>query len=157
MADRKPVEDKTERIVRPKPGGGAKASNVKPVKTRKRTGRGRAYRAKIEAMLAELASEQLVDVWQRVYPFAIASEFDLPNRQGIIQDLADFAVVLQPDLEGITADQLCRRVEKYGGAANREKNSLSMRPKVQRVKLPASSSSRTSTSALSKAVARTPR
>jgi muconolactone delta-isomerase len=97
----------------------ARASNVKPIKISKRTGRGKAYRAKVEAMLAELASEQLVEVWRRVCPFAIASEFDLPDRQGIIQDLADFAVVLQPNLAEMTADQVCRWVEKYGGAANR--------------------------------------
>jgi hypothetical protein len=157
MADRMPVEDETKLIVRPKPGNVSRAGNAKPIKTSKRTGPGNAYRAKIEALLAELACERLVGIWQQVCPLPIASEFGLPDRQGIIQDLADFAEVLQPNLKDMTADQLCRRVERYADAASREKNWPSLRPRALRVKLPASSSKRTSTSGSSLVVARTPR
>jgi|SRR5208282_4169852 len=133
MANRKPVDDKTKWIVRPKPSRTARAANAKPIKTSKRTGRRRAYRAKIEALLAELTCERLLLAWKQVCPSPIANAFGLPDRPGIIQDLADFAEVLQPDLRGTTADQLCRQVEKYGGAANRKTNRPTLRLKALRV------------------------
>jgi hypothetical protein len=51
----------------------------------------------------------MADVWQRVYRFPI----ELPNRRGIIEDLADFAEVLQPSLDGMMTDRLFRLIEKY--------------------------------------------
>lgn len=153
MADRKAVKDRTKLIVRLKPGRVSRAAYVKPSTTSMKAGPGKAYRAKIEALLAELPCEQLVDVWQQVCPFLIASEFGLPDRLGIIQDLADFVEILQPNLEDMTADQLCRWVERYAGAANQEKNKPFLRPKALRVKMPTPSSRRTSRPA----AARTPR
>ena len=153
MADRKP--DKTKLIVRPKPGSASRSSNVKPIQTSRTIGPRNAFRAKIEALLAELACEQLLRVWQQVCPFAIVSEFGLPDRRGIIQDLADFAEVLQPSLEDMTANQLSRRVERYAGATNRATNRPSLRPKVLRVTMPAPYE-RTRASAPSLAAARTP-
>jgi len=128
MANREPAADQTKRIVSPELGRVARASNGTPIRTGKRTGPGKAHSVQIEAMLAELTRERLVDVWQQVCPFAIASEYGLPDCRGIIRDLADFARVLQPNLEDLTADQLCRRVERYGGAANRERIRLSPPP-----------------------------
>src|ERR1700690_3859787 len=116
MADKKPVDDKTKWIARPKPDEAARAGSAKPIRTSKKTGRAKAYRAKIDALLAELTCEQLLLAWKLVCPAPIAVAFGLPDRPGIIQDLADFAEVLRPDLRGMTADELCRHVEKYGGA-----------------------------------------
>ena len=144
-------------IVRRKPSSMAMASTARAIKTGKRTGPGNTYRAQIEALLGEADGERVAEAWQRVCPFAIASECELPDRQGIIQDLADFAEVLRPNLEDMTANWLCRRVETYGSVANSEKSRPSMRPMVLRVELPASSSRRTSTSRRSPATARTPR
>ena len=53
--------------------------------------------------------------WMNETPTATMHGLD---RLGVIQDLADFAEVLQPSLEDMTADRLCRRVERYAGAAN---------------------------------------
>jgi hypothetical protein len=73
----------------------------------------KAYRAKIESLLDESGYEPLAEVWQRVCPFAIDPAYDLPNRRGIIKDLADFAEVLQPSLNSMEARQLCGLIEKY--------------------------------------------
>jgi hypothetical protein len=136
MADRERDADKSEPIVRLELGKIARTGNGRPIKFRKKTELRQAYRAKIEAMLAELACEQLVDAWRQVCPFAIAAEFGLPDRLGIIRDLADFAEVLQSNLEEMTSEQLCRQVAKYGRAANRKTMGPSRRPKALRVKLP---------------------
>ena len=140
MADRERAEDKTNRTVRPRAVGAAKASNGKPAQTSTRTGSRKLYRVQIETLLAELASGQLIEAWQRVCPFAIATEFGLPDHPGILQDLADLAEVLQPNLENMTADQLCRWVAKYGGAATRGQNRPTLRPQALWVKLPTASS-----------------
>ena len=78
-----------------------------------RTAARKAYRTKIESLLAESKDERLAHVWQRVYPFPIDPACELPDRRGIIQDLADFAEVLQPRLEGMKPHRLCRLVEHY--------------------------------------------
>ena len=75
----------------------------------RRTAARNAYRAKIMSLLDESSHERLADVWQRVYHFPI----ELPDCRGIIEDLADFAEVLQPSLDGMMADRLCRLIEKY--------------------------------------------
>ena len=92
------VRSKLERMVR--------ASNVRAIKddTTRRTAARKAYRAKIESLLDESRDERLADVWQRVYPFPIDPASELPDRRGIIEDLADFAEVLQPSLDGMKAD-----------------------------------------------------
>ena len=73
----------------------------------------KAYRAKIESLLDASRDERLADVWQGVYPFPIDPTCELPDRRGIIEDLADFAEPLQPSLDGMKADGLCRLIEKY--------------------------------------------
>ena len=73
----------------------------------------KAYRAKIESLLDESRDERLADVWQRVCPFPIDPAYELPDRRGIIEDLADFAEAIQPSLDGMKADRLCRLIEKY--------------------------------------------
>ena len=72
-----------------------------------------AYRAKIESLLDKSRAERLARVWQRVCPFPVDLESDLPDRRGIIKDLADFAEVLRPNLEGMKAHCLCRLIENY--------------------------------------------
>jgi hypothetical protein len=79
-----------------------------------------AYRAKIEALLDKSRHERLADVWQRACPFPIGSEYELPDRRGIIADLTDFAEVLQPNLEGMQANRLCRLIEKYAACGSRQ-------------------------------------
>jgi hypothetical protein len=76
-------------------------------------------RARIEALLDKAASEVLADLWQQVFPYPAD---ELPDRQGIIEDLADFAEVLQPQLAGMRADQLCWLIEKYAGRRSRSRS-----------------------------------
>jgi hypothetical protein len=78
------------------------------------------YRAKIESLLDESRDERLADVWQRLYPFPIDPAYELPDRRGIIEDLADFAEALQPSLNGMKADRLCRLIEKYAACESRQ-------------------------------------
>ena len=77
----------------------------------------KAYRGKIESLFDESRGERLADVWQRVYPLPIDPACELPDRRGIIEDLADFAEVLQPSVDGLTAHRLCRLIEKYAAGA----------------------------------------
>jgi hypothetical protein len=56
-------------------------------------------------------------MWQQVCPFAIDQAYELSDRQGIIADLTDFAEAIQPSLDGMKADQLCRLIEKYAAYA----------------------------------------
>ncbi len=62
MADRTLVKDKRELIVRRKAGRALKASSFKPIKTSKRPGPQKAFRVKIEALLAELGFERRVGI-----------------------------------------------------------------------------------------------
>jgi hypothetical protein len=87
-------------------------TSIKDDPTRRAAAR-QAYRAKIESLLNESHDEPLAAVWRRVCPLPIGPEFRMPNRRGMIRDLADFAEVLQPSLHGMKADRLCRLVEKY--------------------------------------------
>jgi hypothetical protein len=81
------------------------------------------YRAQIESLLGESKDERLADVWQRVCPFRIDPANELPDRRGIIEDLADFAEALQPRLNGMKAQRLCRLVEKYAAWESRQSGS----------------------------------
>ena len=56
----------------------------------------------------------------RAYPLPIDPACELPDRRGIIEDLADFAVVLRPSLDGMQANRLCRLVEKYAACDSRQ-------------------------------------
>ncbi|MGO9113150.1 MAG: hypothetical protein ACLP9L_28280 [Thermoguttaceae bacterium] len=89
----------------------------------RRTAARKAYRAKIEALLGESRDEKLAGVWQRVCPFRIDPVCELPDRRGIIEDLADFAEVLRPRLDGMKAHRLCRLVEKYAAYESRQSGS----------------------------------
>jgi hypothetical protein len=84
-----------------------------------RTTAGRDHRARIEALLDEVNGEVLADLWQQVFPYPAD---ELPDRQGIIEDLADFAEVLQPRPAYMRADQLCWLIEKYAGRRSRSRS-----------------------------------
>ena len=89
----------------------------------------KAYRARIESLLDESRDERLADVWQRVCPFRIDPAYELPARRGIIEDLADFAEVLRPDLHGLEPHRLCRLIEKYAAWESRQSDpSVSLAP-----------------------------
>jgi hypothetical protein len=77
-----------------------------------RTSAGSECRARIEALLDKANSEVLADLWQEVFPYPAD---ELPDRHAIIEDLADFAEVLQPRLADMQPDQLCWLIEKYAG------------------------------------------
>ena len=70
------------------------------------------YRAQIESLLGRSSDKRLADIWRQVYPIRLDP---LPDRRGIIADLADFAVVLQPSLAGMRAPRLCWLIERYAG------------------------------------------
>jgi hypothetical protein len=72
-----------------------------------------AYRARIKSLLGRSEDERLADVWQRVYPSPIDPACELPDRQGIIEDLVDFAEALRPGLDGMKTHRLCWLIEKY--------------------------------------------
>lgn len=80
----------------------------------------KAYRARIESLLNESSDERLAGVWRRVYPLPVDLDGKLPDRRGIIVDLADFAEVLQPNLDGMPAHRLCGLVEKYASCGPRQ-------------------------------------
>jgi hypothetical protein len=105
-------DSKTALKSKPRRVSAAKARASKDDGTR-RTAARKAYRAKIETLLAESQDERLADVWQRVSPFPIDPGCQLPDRRGIIADLADFAEVLRPSLDGMQAHRLCGLIEKY--------------------------------------------
>jgi hypothetical protein len=90
-----------------------------------------AYRAKIETLLDELSDKSLADGWRRVCPLSIGQACGAPDRRGMIQDLADFAVVLRPNLSGMKADRLCWLVEKYAAWESRP-SGLSLFPPARR-------------------------
>lgn len=109
------MDNDNKTAVRPKLARTARASNAKANNggTVRRAAARKAYRAKIESLLDKSRDEQLADVWRRVYPLPIDAAYNLPDRQGIIEDLADFAAVLQPNLDRMKADRLCQLIEKY--------------------------------------------
>jgi len=75
-----------------------------------------AYRARIESLLDESRDEQLVQLWQRVGVCHDNWSHEMLDRRGMIVDLADFAMVLQLNLHGMTADRLVQRIEKYAAS-----------------------------------------
>jgi hypothetical protein len=74
------------------------------------------YRAKAEALLDKSDGVLLARVWQMVFPCATDA---LPDRRGMIEDLADFAEVLRPSLHGMQANKLCRLIAAYAANRNR--------------------------------------
>jgi hypothetical protein len=73
-------------------------------------------RAKVGLLFAELATDRLAGLWRRLFPLSVDSGRELPDRQEMIEDLADFGQVLQPNQDGLTADQLCWMLDKFGRA-----------------------------------------
>jgi hypothetical protein len=80
---------------------------------------GACYRARIEALLGRADGEMLADLWRAVFPLPAT---ELPDRQAVIQDLADFAEVLQPRLADMQAEQLCWLIEKYAAQRRRSRS-----------------------------------
>jgi hypothetical protein len=78
----------------------------------------KAFRAKIQSLLRKSEDGPLACVWQLVYPCAIDPLRELPDRRGIIEDLADFAEVLRPNLNGMHADRLCRLIARYASCGS---------------------------------------
>lgn len=105
---------------RPKPEKMAKAGRARTIKedTRRAAAR-KARRAKIKSLLNEWGDQPLAELWQRVCPLPICAEYELPDRRGMIEDLADFAEMLLPAVDGVKTDQLCRLIEKYAACAVR--------------------------------------
>ena len=64
----------------------------------------------IEALLAKVDDLVLTHLWRQICPLHVEQ---LPDRQGIIADLADFAEVLEPRLNGMQPSQLCSLIEAY--------------------------------------------
>jgi len=71
---------------------------------------------RIEALLDEVDDSVLANLWRQICPLDVEQ---LPDRQGIIADLADFAEVLQPRLNDMQAPQLCRLIEAYAARHRR--------------------------------------
>jgi hypothetical protein len=107
MNDNTAMKTKREKMAR-----ASDASTIKVVTARTTAAR-KTYRAKIESLLEKAKDEPLTDVWQRVCPFLIDPTSELPDRRGIIRDLADFAEVLQPSLDGMKTRRLCRLIKNY--------------------------------------------
>jgi hypothetical protein len=107
---------------RPELGRMARVSNARSIRdnTTRGTAARNARRAKIESLLDESRDERLAGVWQRVYPLPIDSASELPDRRGIIEDLADFAEVLQSSLDGMEANRLCWLIETYAAWESRQ-------------------------------------
>jgi hypothetical protein len=116
------MDNDNKTAVRPKVERMVNATNARAVKvdTTRRNAARKAYRAKIESLLNESKYERLADVWQRVCPFSFDPASGLPDRRGIIKDLADFAEVLQPSVDGMKAHRLCGLVEKYAAYDSRQ-------------------------------------
>ena len=123
---------------RPKSARIARASTVRPGKARairtdraRRTAARRAYRAEIESLLEKSADRPLAAAWRRVCPVSLDRPCELPNRRGMIRDLVDFAVVLQPSLEGMQAERLCWLIGKYAAYKPRRSDLAVSRPARQ--------------------------
>jgi hypothetical protein len=104
-------------LVRPTLGETAR-TNKAGADAGKRTAAG--YRAKIEALFDELAAERLADLWQKLYPLPIDPDCELPDRRGIIQDLADFALVLQPGGACEMVGQAHKRLRVFSYRSSRD-------------------------------------
>ncbi len=118
---------------RPKLAGMARTSNARAIKavTARKAAARKAYRAKIESLLGKSEDGPLAGVWQQVCPFSFDGACELPNRRAIIKDLADFAEVLQPSLDGMQVQRLCRLIEKYAASKPRPSDLSVSRPARQ--------------------------
>jgi hypothetical protein len=91
-------------------------STIGDVKTCQGSRQGRDHSAGIETLLDKANSKVLADLWQEVCPYPVDT---LPERHAILEDLADFAEVLQPRLADMRADELCRLIGKYAALCRR--------------------------------------
>ncbi len=98
-------------------------------RTSLRTVAGKAYRTKIESLLDKSEDVQLADVWQRVCPLQIDPAHELADRRGLVEDLADFAEVLRPNLDGMRPARLRRLIETYAAYELRRSASHSASPR----------------------------
>jgi hypothetical protein len=103
-------ETKKMTAVKPAPVWEAGADKVTEAGIRARTAIRTASITRIETLLGKADDPVLADLWRQIYPLHVDQ---LPDRQGIIADLADFAEVLQPRLNGMQALQLYRLIEAY--------------------------------------------
>ena len=89
-----------------------KAAAAKVIKAgiRTRTATRTAATSPTEALLDKVDDPILANLWQQIRPLHVGQ---LPDRQRIIADLAGFAEVLRPRLNGMQAPQLCRLIEAY--------------------------------------------
>lgn len=108
--------------VRPKPEGRARTgkAGANTNDAARRTAAAKAYRGKIESLLAKSGNERLADVWQRVCPFPVDLACEVPDCRGIIEDLADSAEVLRPNLNGMKPRRLCWLIEEYAVSDSRQ-------------------------------------
>ena len=125
----RPMDNDQNTSVKPKLEKTVRKSNptIIKIETTKRTTARKAYRARIEFLLDESKDEQLADIWQRVYPLPIDPVCELPDRRGIIEDLADFVEVLQPSPGCMKAHRLFWLLEKYATYESRQSNKRSTR------------------------------
>ena len=106
---------------RPTPVWEAGADEVIEAGIRTRTTPQTASMTGIETLLDQVDDPVLADLWRQICPLHVDQ---LPDRQGIIADLADFAEVLQPHLHGMQAPQLCRLIEACATKRRRSLRSL---------------------------------
>ena len=118
MASTMFADQKTKKMtaVRPTPVWEAGADQVIEAGIRTRTATRTASITRIETLLDKVDDPVLADLWRQICPLDVEQ---LPDRQGIIADLADFAEVLQPRLNGMQAPQLCRLIEAYAAKHRR--------------------------------------
>jgi hypothetical protein len=115
------ADQETEKTtaVRPTPVWEAGADKVIEAGIRARTAARAASITRIETLLEKVDNPVLADLWRQICPLHVEQ---LPDRQGVIADLADFAEVLQPRLNGMQGPQLCRLIEVYAAKHRRSQS-----------------------------------
>ena len=118
MASTMFADQETTKMIaaRPTPVGEAGADEVIEAVIYGRAATRVASIARIEALLEQVDDPVLADLWRQICPLHVDQ---LPDRQGMIVDLADFAEVLEPRLNGMKAWQLCKLIEAYAAKRRR--------------------------------------
>ena len=114
-------ETKEMTTIRPPPAWETGAEQVIEADVRTGTATRTASVTRIETLLDKADDPVLADLWRQICPLPVDH---LPDRQGIIADLADFAEVLQPRLDGMQAQQLCRLIAAYAAQRCRSQSFL---------------------------------
>jgi len=91
-----------------------RATKGRPITITARNRTAARRRTKIEALFNKMPTERLAELWQRLCPFPLDPDCELADRRGMIKDLADFGLVLQPNLEGLDTEQLWWLVDTSG-------------------------------------------